>query len=404
MSDPRYPHDFHSYSAGAGPHLGSGPRVRSCAAAESPSAAQSRHIAQGSNARIHPGNPHGPSAPSTPALMAFPSFASPRYPAVRSAALQLEVDLLAGAFPRPALTWPGAPAARPALSSDEEGQSYTTLRMEEDTARRVHWCYMHRDHGVRPSRACFTTAMLDELRRCHRTLADRLLRERREQPEAGPAHVVLASDADAFSFGGDLDLFCRLIREGDRGGLLAYARTCVEAVRGFDSGLGVHTIALVQGDALGGGLEAALVCHTIVAERGVKMGLPEVLFDLFPGMGAYSLLRKRVSPRLAEKLMLEGKVYTSDEFYAMGLVDVLAPRGGGRAAVEEVIRASCRIPHAWAAMQQVREEFQPVRLEELMRITEVWVETALQLGEDSLRVMERLVRAQVRRGQRVALA
>lgn len=78
----------------------------------------------------------------------------------------------------------------------------------------------------------------------------------------------------------------------------------------------------------------------------------------------------------------------------MGLVDVLVPRGQGQQAVEEVIRNNRRIPHARTAMHQVREK---VTLAEMMRITEVWVDTALQLGDKSLRTMDRLVRAQVRR-------
>ena len=73
------------------------------------------------------------------------------------------------------------------------------------------------------------------------------------------------------------------------------------------------------------------------------------------------------------------------------------PRGQGIAAVEDVIRANRRIPHARAAMHKVREMTQPVTLEEMMRITEVWVDTALQLGDKSLRTMDRLVRAQERR-------
>jgi DSF synthase len=95
--------------------------------------------------------------------------------------------------------------------------------------------------------------------------------------------------------------------------------------------------------------------------------------------------------------MLEGRVYSSDELFRMGLVDVLVPKGEGVRAVEEVIRANRRIPHARAAMHRVRSMTQPVTLEELMSITEVWVDTALQLGEKSLRTMERLVRAQSRR-------
>lgn len=81
----------------------------------------------------------------------------------------------------------------------------------------------------------------------------------------------------------------------------------------------------------------------------------------------------------------------------MGLVDVLVPRGEGVKAVEDVIRANRRIPHARAAMHRVRAMSQPVTIEELMTITEVWVDTAMQLGEKSLRTMERLVRAQYRR-------
>jgi DSF synthase len=101
--------------------------------------------------------------------------------------------------------------------------------------------------------------------------------------------------------------------------------------------------------------------------------------------------------------MLSGDVLSSEELHRMGLVDVLAPRGQGVQAVEEVIRGNRRIPHARSAMHKVREMAQPVTLTEMMAITEVWVDTALQLGEKSMRTMERLVRAQYRRhGEHVA--
>lgn len=289
------------------------------------------------------------------------------------------------------------------LASPE--QPYPTLRIEEDTDRRVHWCYMHRDHRTQPGRACLTPALLEAQLHWTRGIAERVRLERREQPNADLIQVVLGSDTDVFNLGGDLELFCGMIRQGNRNGLFEYARTCVEAVHTFHSGLGIgaHTISLVQGDALGGGFEAALSGHTVVAESGVKMGLPEVLFDLFPGMGAYSLLCKRVSPKLAERLMLGGVVYTSDALYEMGLVDVLAPKGEGRVAVDNLIHTTRRISHARAAMHQVRELFQPVPLQEMMRITEIWVDTAMQLGEKSLCTMERLTRAQTRRGQRAAV-
>jgi DSF synthase len=270
-----------------------------------------------------------------------------------------------------------------------------TLRVVEDPAHGVYWCNMHANLARMPGRACFSTQLVDDILAYQRDLAVRLRANREQQPLP---HVVLASDGDAFNLGGDLELFCRLIRLGDRERLLDYARRCVIGVHAFHVGLdaGAHTIALVQGDALGGGFEAALSCHTIVAEEGVQMGLPEVLFDLFPGMGAYSFLCQRVAPHAAEKLMLEGNVFDSAELHRMGLVDVLVPKGHGAKAVEDVIRSNRRIPHARAAMHQVRQA-QSASLEDMMRITEIWVDTALQLGEKSLRTMDRLVRAQVRR-------
>ncbi|MFC3816179.1 crotonase/enoyl-CoA hydratase family protein [Lysobacter sp. GCM10012299] len=270
------------------------------------------------------------------------------------------------------------------------------LRVVEETERGVYWCHMHAG-AVPGRRACFSMDLVDDIIQYQHGLGDRLRAAAAKNNTL--THVVLASDADAFNLGGDLDLFCRLIRAGDRDGLLTYARQCVRGVHAFHDGLGAgaHSIALLQGDALGGGFEAALSCHTIVAEEDVLMGLPEVLFDLFPGMGAYSFLCKRVTPHLAEKLMLEGNMFSSQEMHKMGLVDVLVPRGEGVAAVEDVIRANRRIPHARAAMHQVRQMTQAVTLDEMMRITEVWVDTALQLGDKSLRTMDRLVRAQERR-------
>ena len=53
--------------------------------------------------------------------------------------------------------------------------------------------------------------------------------------------------------------------------------------------------------------------------------------------------------------------------------------------------------HSYLAMNAVRNIAQPVGYDELMGVTEVWVDTALALGEKSLRTMDRIVRAQMRR-------
>ncbi|WP_414488933.1 crotonase/enoyl-CoA hydratase family protein, partial [Stenotrophomonas maltophilia] len=246
--------------------------------------------------------------------------------------------------------------------------------------------------GIRP---CCRKDMLDEMW----SFMAAITRSPAERHSGTLRHFVLASDAVAYNLGGDLDLFTRLIREGNRDLLLNYAQRCVEGVHHLHTGFGgdVRSIALIQGDALGGGLEMALACHTIVAEEGSGMGLPEVLFGLFPGMGAYSFLCRRVSPHLAEKIILDGRVYSAEEMHALGIVDVLAKKGEGRAAVEELIRQQQRTPQSYLAMNAARSIAQAVSYDELLEITKVWVDSALALGDRSLRTMDRLIKAQTRR-------
>lgn len=278
----------------------------------------------------------------------------------------------------------------------------SAIRIQHDASNASHWCFMHAQQAFADSayRPCFSPRLLRELRLFAQQTIDAIGASAAED-DTHLAHIVLASDAHVFNLGGDLELFSQLIRSRDRDGLLHYARECVDSVHLLHTRLhpNAHTIGLVEGDALGGGFELALACQTIVAESGVQMGFPEVLFGLFPGMGAYSLLCSRVSPKLAEEMMLNGRMYSSDELHRMGIVDVLVPKGEGVRAVHEAIRQNRRIAAARLALHRVRDLVHPVALDELMRITEIWVDTALQLGDKSLRTMERLVRAQLRRPQ-----
>ena len=276
----------------------------------------------------------------------------------------------------------------------------STIRIESDPTSDAHWCFMHAQQAFadRTYRPCFSPQLLRELRLFARQTIEGIS-EQASGSEGHLAHIVLASDAHVFNLGGDLSLFTRLIRDRDREGLRRYAHECVDSIHLLHTRLhpNAHTIALVEGDALGGGFELALACQTIVAESGVQMGFPEVLFGLFPGMGAYSLLTQRVSPKVAEDMMLNGTMYSSDELHRMGIVDVLAPKGEGVRAVHEAMRRNRRISAARLALHRVRDGAHPVSHDELTRVTEIWVDTALQLGDRQLRTMERLVRAQLRR-------
>ena len=89
-------------------------------------------------------------------------------------------------------------------------------RSEADSG--IEWCLMHplARPGYRP---CFSEALLVEMRECQRQIAARLANEPPHSAET--RHLVLASRADVFNLGGDLELFSRLIRSGDRARLLA---------------------------------------------------------------------------------------------------------------------------------------------------------------------------------------
>ena len=127
------------------------------------------------------------------------------------------------------------------------------------------------------------------------------------------------------------------------------------------------------------------------------MGLPEILFNLFPGMGAYSLLARRLGMRAAEKFILSGNIYDAAELYDMGIVDVLAEDGEGVQAVHDYIRRNSRARNGIQAIQQVRQRYNPLRYDELLDIVNIWVDAALRLEAKDLRMMERLVRAQNKR-------
>jgi DSF synthase len=271
---------------------------------------------------------------------------------------------------------------------------YDTIRVELDSGNGIFWCRLNPQ-----GRPCFSPELLRDVTAMHRSI-ERMFQGVRSAAEAPFRYFVCGSAIPGiFNLGGDLNLFHKLIGAGDLDGLRRYGRAAVAAIHrnhtGFD--LPVITIALVQGDALGGGFECALSHDMIVAERSAKFGLPEVLFNLFPGMGAHSFLVRRIGQREADRMITSGKIYTAEELHEMGIVDVLAPDGEGEAALLDYIEKNNRRHNALQGHLRARRRVNPVTLEELQEIVDLWAETAIRLTEQDLRLMARLVAAQDRR-------
>jgi len=221
--------------------------------------------------------------------------------------------------------------------------------------------------------------------------------------EANPGlvrHLVLTSDvAGVFNFGGDLTLFVLLVRAQDFDSLRLYGRRCVDLVWWLENaaGLGIHTTVLVQGDTLGGGLESVMPFHRIIFERSAQAGFPEVLFNLFPGMGAWHFTVRKAGFAVANEMILSGRLFTSDQLFRRGLVDLVVDDGDGEEAVEHVLRQVDPRLRGTVAALKARSLASPITYESLVSVVDHWAEAALSLTTRDLRLMERLGRAQVRK-------
>lgn len=282
-------------------------------------------------------------------------------------------------------------------------KAFAETEYEFEPASGTLWGYM-RQRGT----PCFNLALLKEIR----AVGDELMARGGQLEFEGAAHRVHyyvggSRVPRVFSLGGDLALFLLLIKSRDRDALAHYARLCVDNVHAqvqhYRCPL-LTTIALVQGDALGGGFEMALASDVLIAEESALLGLPEILFNLFPGMGAYSLLARRAGARLAEELILSGRLLPARKLHEMGIVDVLAKDGEGEAAAQAWIARNARRRSGFQAVMRVRQHVFPVTRDELDAIADTWVDCALRLEDRDLRMMSRVVRAQMERMERPAAA
>ncbi len=283
------------------------------------------------------------------------------------------------------------PMVQPHIAGAEYHFS-TQLSAHFDKNLRAMW-----SRWVPEPRPCFNPSLLADIR----TYYDFLVQTEGQVECHGEEHpieyVVLASGTSGvFNLGGDLDLFKQLIDRQDRDGLLRYGRACIDVLyRNYVAhDLPVTTISLVEGECLGGGFEAALSSDVIVAEKSARFGFPEILFNLFPGMGAYSFLERKIGQQRAEELLTSGKIYSAAEMQAFGVVDVIAEDGNGETEIASFIKRRQRSRNGHAALAAVRRRVHRIEFSELLDIVQIWVDAALRLNSRDLKLMQRLVSRQ----------
>jgi DSF synthase len=246
-------------------------------------------------------------------------------------------------------------------------------------------------------RACFSPQMVEEIRDFESLVESHQGNIFDGAAQSEIDYVIFGSRTPGvFNLGGDLELFVNSIMRRDRKTIEYYAKLCIECsyrrYTGF--GAGITSIALVQGKALGGGFESALACDFIFAERSSTFALPEVLFNLFPGMGAMSFLTRRVGRQKAEEICLSGETYSAREMHSMGIVDHIVDDGEGVSAVRDFIIRRSKHSKSQRAIARTRSLVSPITRAELDEVVGIWADSALNLDAKDLRMMGRLVRAQ----------
>ncbi len=270
-------------------------------------------------------------------------------------------------------------------------QNFEQLDVEVNYEQKAVWLFLNSY-----PRPCFTPRLFEELDRFQLILKQYEGRLSHEGEMVEIEYSIITSRHPVFSYGGDLAYFIECLCKKDREALSRYARLAIDGMyyNFIGRDLGITTISLINGDALGGGFEAALSSHILISEKKANFGLPEVLFNMFPGMGAYNLISLRLNPTMAEQLILSGQRYNSSEIHKMGLIDTLVEDGDGINAVDQFIKSHKKHYNTRKAINRIRSILNPLDYKQLLEIGEIWVDSAFKLTDRDIKVMQRLIHGQ----------
>jgi enoyl-CoA hydratase len=166
------------------------------------------------------------------------------------------------------------------------------------------------------------TAMGEELLRCFDAFTwDKTVR----------AVVFTGAGEKAFCVGGDLKERQGMSDEVWRAQHLIFEQGAARILH-----CPVPVIAAVEGFAMGGGCELAVLSDLIVASESAVFAVPEITLGIFPGIGGTQLLPRIVGAPMAKEMIFTGRRVEAREAKAIGLVNHLVPKGQARAKALEI--------------------------------------------------------------------
>ncbi|MGI9584565.1 MAG: enoyl-CoA hydratase/isomerase family protein, partial [Acidimicrobiia bacterium] len=144
--------------------------------------------------------------------------------------------------------------------------------------------------------------------------------------------VILTGTGDrAFCAGSDIKEFPSL-----RGRVAEGKLNKENAVYNRLADLPVPTVAAIEGDALGGGLELALCCDLRIAATTARLGLPEVQLGVMPGSGGTQRLPRLIGLARAKELILLGEIIDAETALRFGLVNRVVPKHSAESTARDL--------------------------------------------------------------------
>jgi enoyl-CoA hydratase/carnithine racemase len=196
--------------------------------------------------------------------------------------------------------------------------TYRHLVVERSTDRHVVTVVLNRPEQMN----AMNTAMGEDLLACFDGF----------QRDADVRVVVFTGAGDrAFCAGGDLKERNEMTDETWRAQHVIFEHAAFRVLR-----CPVPVIAAVEGFALAGGCELALLSDFIVASETAVFGVPETTLGIFPGIGGTQLLPRILGAPLAKELIFTGRRMRAEEAKAAGLLNHLVPKGQARAKATEI--------------------------------------------------------------------
>src|SRR5262245_2902092 len=152
------------------------------------------------------------------------------------------------------------------------------------------------------------------------------------------ALVIRSAKPGGFIAGADVSEFRSTAAPPDIEARLKRAHDVVDRL----DRLSIPTIAVIHGYCLGGGLELALACDYRIATEDARLGFPEVLLGLHPGLGGTVRLPRLINPIEAMTMMLTGRTLRARRAKSLGLVDAVVPERHVRAAANDAAARKLR--------------------------------------------------------------